>query len=130
VAVVLDAHAVLALLTQEPGGHEVKELIGRAHPGAPCLMTVVNWGEVYYKSLRKVGSAEATQVMDRLAAMPILLVDADLPLSRQAAVFKATGGLSYADCFAAALAKRERAELVTGDREFKSVEDEIRIHWI
>ena len=129
-AVVLDAHAVLALLTKEPGGQEVKELIGRAHPGAPCLMTVVNWGEVYYKLLRSEGSKIADRTMDRLGAQPIRLVDADLPLVRQAAAFKAGGGLSYADCFAAALARREHAELVTGDREFKAVENEIRIRWI
>jgi len=35
--------------------------------------------------------------------------------------------MSYADCFAAALAKQRRVELVTGDKEFKQVEKEIRI---
>jgi len=127
---VLDAHAVLALLTGEPGGREVKEMIGRSHPGAPCLMTVVNWGEVYYKLIRSEGAKVADRTMDRLGAQPIRLVDVDLPLVRQAAAFKAAGGLSYADCFAAALARREHAELVTGDREFKAVENEIRIRWI
>jgi predicted nucleic acid-binding protein len=35
--------------------------------------------------------------------------------------------MSYADCFAAALAKWSKAELVTGDPDFKQVEGEIRI---
>jgi uncharacterized protein len=55
----------------------------------------------------------------------------DLELVRQAAVFKATRKMSYADCFAAALAKTRNAELVTGDSEFKVVENELKkIRWL
>jgi predicted nucleic acid-binding protein len=55
----------------------------------------------------------------------------DLELIRQAAVFKATKKMSYADCFAAALAKTRGAELVTGDSEFKVVEAELKkIRWL
>lgn len=57
-------------------------------------------------------------------------VDNDLELVRQAAIFKATKRLSYADCFAAALAKLHNAELVTGDPEFRAVETEIKIGWL
>ena len=32
--------------------------------------------------------------------------------------------------FAAALAKNKKAELVTADHEFKSVEKEIKINWL
>jgi hypothetical protein len=54
-----------------------------------------------------------------------------LELVRQAAVFKATKKMSYADCFAAALAKTKNAELVTGDPEFKVTEGELRkIRWL
>jgi hypothetical protein len=38
--------------------------------------------------------------------------------------------MSYVDCFAAALAKLEKAELVSGDNEFKEVEKEVKILWI
>ena len=64
--------------------------------------------------------------------MPIELVgvDSDLHLVRQAAVFKAIKKMSYADCFAAALAKTCNAELVTGDPEFKTVGGEIKIAWL
>ncbi|HEX4119441.1 MAG TPA: PIN domain-containing protein [Verrucomicrobiae bacterium] len=54
----------------------------------------------------------------------------DLNLTRQAAIYKATRKMSYADCFAAALAKLKNAELVTGDPEFKEVEKEIKIGWL
>lgn len=38
--------------------------------------------------------------------------------------------MSYADCFAAALAKENRAELLTGDKEFEQLEGEIKIAWL
>lgn len=38
--------------------------------------------------------------------------------------------LSLADAFAAALAKKLKANLVTGDPEFKAVEKEIKIDWL
>lgn len=38
--------------------------------------------------------------------------------------------MSYADCFAAALASMHKGELITGDPEFKAVEKQIKIMWI
>ena len=44
--------------------------------------------------------------------------------------YKAGKKMSYADCIAAATAKLHKAELVTGDKDFKQVEDEVQILWI
>jgi predicted nucleic acid-binding protein len=38
--------------------------------------------------------------------------------------------MSLADCFTAALAKRERAEIYTGNPDFKAVEPEMKIIWL
>jgi predicted nucleic acid-binding protein len=38
--------------------------------------------------------------------------------------------MSLADCFATALAKQQKAEVYTGDPEFRAVEDEIKIVWL
>ena len=38
--------------------------------------------------------------------------------------------MSLADCFAAALAKREKTEIYTGDPEFKTLEREIKVVWL
>ena len=40
------------------------------------------------------------------------------------------GRMSLADAFAAALAKEKKAELITGDPEFKPFEKEIKINWL
>ena len=82
--------------------------------------------------MRAVSQQAAEEKAGEIAALPISIVGLgeDLSLTRQAAIYKATRKMSYADCFAAALAKLKNAELVTGDPEFKEVEKEIKIGWL
>ena len=132
---VLDAHALMVLFNDEPGADEVEKLLLKAESGTPTLlMSVVNWGEIYYSILRGASQEMAEAKAHEIAGMQIELVPVDtrdLELVRQAAVFKATKKMSYADCFAAALAKTRNAELVTGDSEFKVVETELKkIRWL
>ena len=72
----------------------------------------------------------ADRVVEEVEAMGVEAVDAGWELTRLAAEFKTRGGLAYADCFAAALAKLHQAELVTGDPEFRRLEDAVRIRWV
>ena len=130
---VLDSHALLTFFQDEPGAEQVERLLARAEAGAQrLLLCVVNWGEVYYSTIRKISRPAAEEMAREIAALPIELVavETDLELVRQAAVYKASGKLAYADAFAAALAKLSDAELVTGDPDFRQVEDEIKIHWL
>jgi predicted nucleic acid-binding protein len=91
---------------------------------------VVNWGEVYYITLREAGRERADQVAHLLSTLPIQLVPVDMELAKKAAELKASKKMSYADCFAAALAGLRKAELVTGDKEFNQVKGEVKILWI
>jgi predicted nucleic acid-binding protein len=132
---VLDAHALMVLFNDEPGAQEVEKILIRAESGNPrLLMSIVNWGEIYYSIMRGASQEMADAKSHEIAGMRIELVPVDagdLELARQAAVFKATKKMSYADCFAAALAKISDAELVTGDRDFKAVENELmKIRWL
>lgn len=130
---VLDSWALMALFNDEPAADEVEKLLLKAETGNPkLLMTVVNWGEIYYSVMRGASQGMAEEKAREVAGMPIELVPvgADLELVRQAAFFKATKRLAYADCFAAALAKLRRGQLVTGDKEFKAVEGQINIGWL
>ena len=54
----------------------------------------------------------------------------DRETAEAAALLKNEHGLGLADAFAAALAKLKKAELVTADTEFKSVEKEIKVNWL
>ncbi|HLJ25030.1 MAG TPA: PIN domain-containing protein [Candidatus Acidoferrales bacterium] len=131
---VLDSWALIAFFEDEPAAEEVEKLLVKAEAGAhQLLLSVVNWGEIYYNTMREVSQAAAEQTAREMAGLTIQIVGVDaanLDLVRQAAVYKATRRFSYADAFAAALAKIKNAELVTGDREFRAVEDEIRIAWL
>jgi len=132
---VLDAHALMILFNDEPGAEEIEKILIKAESGSPkLLMSVVNWGEIYYSILRGASQEIAEAKAHEIAGMQIELVPVDardLELVRQAAVFKATKKMSYADCFAAALAKTRNAELDTGDPEFKVVENELKkIRWL
>jgi predicted nucleic acid-binding protein len=130
-AKVLDSWALLAFFKGEAAADDVETLIHKATAEKVRLfLCVVNWGEVYYGMWRAGGQAAADDVAADLSRMPIELVEADLHLTKQAAIYKATNKLSYADAFAAALAKIKGAELVTGDAEFKPLEKEIKINWL
>ena len=132
-AKVLDSWALVAFFEDEASASTVEELLYKAARERHRLyLSVVNWGEIYYSTLRQVSQAEAEARALEIASLPIDIVGVadDLKLARQAAIFKATYRISYADAFAAALAKEKKAELVTGDPEFKALEREIRIAWL
>lgn len=128
---VLDSYALMAFFQDEPGADMIRGLILKAEEdGVRLVMSVVNLGEVWYSIARTNSPEIADQYISEINGMAIEIVDADWELTRQAASFKANGNISYADCFAAALAKSHKAELITGDKEFKALEGEIKIAWI
>jgi predicted nucleic acid-binding protein len=130
---VLDSWALIAFFEDEPAAEEVEKLLVKAEAGSHKLfLSAVNWGEIYYSTMREVSQEAAEQKVKEIVGMPIEIVPVseDLALARQAALYKATRKMSYADCFAAATAKIKNAELVTGDPEFKEVEGEIKINWL
>ena len=93
-------------------------------------MSVVNAGEVWYIIARRTSEADADRSMRELKQLGIELVDADWDIAHDAGRFKAKHRMSFADCFAAALAKQRKAHLVTGDQEFKQVEADVIINWL
>ena len=129
--IVLDSWSIIAYLEDEPAGQKVEEIIAHAHEHRiPLLTTVINAGEVWYITARKTSDEEADEVIRDLQRLGIEFVDADWLLAKAAAGFKSKCRMSYADCFAAALAKMRGATVVTGDPEFKQVADEIKVHWL
>lgn len=130
---VLDSWALIAFFEDEPAAEQVEKLLAQAAAEKhKLLLSVVNWGEIYYNTMREVSQEAADQQARDIAALPIDIVGVgdDLHLAKQAAIYKATHKMAYADCFAAALAKIKNCELLTGDPEFKAVEKEIKINWL
>lgn len=130
-AKILDASALMVYLEKEEDHEKVKELLVKAaEADKNLLMTTVNFGEVYYAVAREHGLEEAERISKLVQTFPIELVEADLVLATEAARLKAIQKLPFADCFAAALAKLRKGELVTTDKDFKVVEGEIKVLWI
>lgn len=130
-AYVLDSWAVIAYLEDEPSGEKIEELIATAHEEQiPIYMSVINLGEVWYTVAREISEEEANASIKILNDLRIQVENVDWEITQEAARFKSQHKMSYADAFAAALAKIMKADLVTGDNEFKPLDDEIKIMWV
>jgi PIN domain nuclease of toxin-antitoxin system len=129
--VVVDSCAVLALFLDEPGAAKMEQLFQAASEAdRPVYISAVNWAEVLYKMERKHGKAGLDTARQFEHTTPLEAVPVDRELAETAALLKNEHHLGLADAFAAALAKSKKAELVTADLEFKSVEKEIKINWL
>jgi len=130
-ALVFDSWAVIAYLEDEAAAERVADMIADANEdGIPLLMSVVNAGEVWYIIAREASTSEADSSIKQLRDLGVQFIDADWEMARAAGYFKSKNRMSFADCFAAALAKQRKAQLATGDPEFKQVETEISIEWL
>lgn len=130
-AYVLDSWSVIAYLEDEPAGKKIADRIADAHEnGIPLLMSVVNAGEVWYIVARKVSDEEANNSVSELQRLGVEFIEANWEITQAAARFKSKHKMSYADCFAAAVAKENKADLMTGDPEFKQVDGQIKICWV
>lgn len=129
--IVLDSWAIMSYLQGEPSAEKVADIIADAHEDRiPLLMSVVNAGEVWYIIARRTSETEADRSIRELKQLGIEFVDAGWEVAHEAGRFKAKHKMSFADCFAAALAKQRKANLVTGDQEFKQVEPDVIINWL
>lgn len=128
---VLDSYAILVFLFRQKGHEKVLELLERsAGTEKPLLIAAPNWAEVRYMVERKAGAAQWPEVRTKLRSLPIEIVPVDEVLAELAGALKANHKMSLADCFAAALAQQRKADLYTGDPEFRAVERQIRVVWI
>jgi uncharacterized protein len=128
---VLDSFALIAYFRGELVGAPVMQLLHKAgKANEPVHMTEVNYAEVMYMILRKNGAKAWEEAARLLVALPIEFHPVDRELAEIAAELKSRICFSLADAFAAALAKKHKAQLVTGDPEFKAVEGEVSISWL
>jgi PIN domain nuclease of toxin-antitoxin system len=127
---VFDSYAILALVRGEAAGGRVQRLLSdRRHQR---WMSVINAGEVYCRTIREFDLTIARRVIDWLRSQDIRLSDVREGEALEAAAIKARYRMSYADSFAAELARRMSATIVTGDPEFAPLERDglVRVEWL
>jgi predicted nucleic acid-binding protein len=128
---VLDTYALLAFLFQESGHEKVASLLEKAaESDKTVLIAAPNWAEVRYMIERKVGLTLWREARTKLLGLPIEIVPVDQDLSELAGEIKAHKKMLLVDCFVAALAKQRKAEIFTGDPEFRAVESDLKIIWL
>lgn len=119
---VLDANALYRFLMDEPGADVVESVLKRARDAnITLLMSVINWGEVYYNIAMKRGFKEAQNFMGQVRLLPLSVISADEPVTEIAAQLKSGYGLPYADCFAAAITGRNNVLITSDVKDFKKV---------
>ena len=127
---IFDSWAILAYAYDEPAADQVESLLIESSRLQNGWISSMNLGEVWYSLARRRSRHTADQQLITLSEIGLHRVDVDWPMVLQAADFKSRHKISYADAFAAALAKQRNAELVTGDPEFRTLDSEISIHWL
>ena len=124
---VLDANAVIRYLTNGPGIERVDALLVQARRNEAHLsISVVNRGEVLYNLARRAGIDLAQQTLRSLSKY-IESIDVTEESADAAAALKFSYKLSYANCFAAALAIRFKATLVTADPELAKLGKKLKV---
>ena len=129
---IFDAFPFLVLAKKQTGWEQVRaHLQSAAREGFQHSISLINLGEVYYMLHREHGDRMAMQTVEEIRAAPIEIVIPSFDQMLQAARFKASGGISYADCFAAALSLERGTPVLTGDPEFSLVERQgVQIDWL
>ena len=122
--VVLDASALLALLTDEPGAPKVAEVIGQAR------MAAENLDEVIGHFQRGMSQFDIDAM---LRPLPLVIVPSDEGLERIAERLGAIPELAemaYGAIRCLALAKRDGLPAVTADKQWRTVADAAEVKLI
>ncbi len=102
-------------------------LIQKSHRGeVHLLICAVNWGEALYILAGTVGLKTAIADLQTMSAL-VESVDVDETLAEAAAIVKLHYKLGYADCFAASLAMRMNATLITSDSDFAKLGKQLKL---
>ena len=128
---VLDSFAVLAYLDGEAAAEQVTGLLTQTQNGdCRLLLSLINLGEIMYIIERERGVNKTRQALAAIQQMPLEVLPIDQDEVFHAAHLKASYPIAYSDAFAAAAAQQYQAALVTGDREFESLNGIIPIEWL
>ena len=131
---VLDSWPVLEWIKQrEPAFGNFRALLTKAAAqGTSFEMTRLNYGEVIYSIRKAPDISGKAQAEASFRALWIETHSIDDALVDEAVELKSKYPFAFADAFAAALAIRLGAPLVTGDGEFRRLERDglLRLEWV
>ena len=132
---VIDACALIALLSNENGADKVASIYKDANAGdAKIVMNAVNLLEVYYDFYRAYNKKTADEMLTHIEKSIVNVVtETDKLILTEAGRLKATYKISLADSFVLAKAKVTEGVVITSDHhEFDVIEgkEPIQFMWI
>jgi len=128
---VLDSFALLAYLGGETGTKLVQEVLEAAFTGRNRVVcSLINLGEVLYITERELGLPQAQAALAAIEQLPVELLPVSKDTVLAAAHIKTSHSIAYADAFAVAAAQELNGVVLTGDPEFKSVEELVSVKWL
>lgn len=131
---VMDACSMIAYLRGKAGSEIVESILMKEENR--CVAHAINLCEVYYDFMRAKDEDTARDAIADLQSIGIITTEyMDSSFWQEAGKVKAKNSISLADCFAIALAMREKAIIVTSDHhEFdpivKSGNCPVSVHFI
>jgi predicted nucleic acid-binding protein len=128
---VLDSWAVLEWISgRQPASELVDKLLIEAEQGQVRLfISAINVGEVYYSLRKHHSEALAKSWRESSGTLPATIEVPTIDDIWCAALLKGRFSIAYADGFAAALGQKYNCPLVTGDPEFRRV-DQLELDWV
>jgi predicted nucleic acid-binding protein len=124
---VLDANALVRFFRKQDGAAKVRELLNQADKKLVSLsISVVNIAEVLYVYARYSTLDEARKSIRKVQGL-VEFVSPDIEQALAAAELRFVYKLGLADCFAAELAMRTGATLVTADPEFAKLGKQLKV---
>jgi predicted nucleic acid-binding protein len=124
---VLDANALVRLYRDAPGAATVENLIRQARSGSAHLaISVINLSEVAWVLARYFGTDKALRCIEA-ARGAIEIVAANERQALDTATLRLRYKLGLADSFAAELAMRTSATLVTADPDFAKLGKRLKV---
>jgi predicted nucleic acid-binding protein len=124
---VLDANALVRLYRDAPGADTVDRLVRQAKAGKARLsISVANLSEVLYVLSRYVRPDDALRFIEKTGDA-VQANSVDQRASLNAAMLRIRYKLGFADCFAAELALRIRATLVTAGPDFEKLGKQLKV---
>jgi predicted nucleic acid-binding protein len=128
---VLDCYALYAYFQAQVGGDKVEKLVKDAwNQDVNLYLSMINYAELYYVTYKKLGKLKANSIRTDTQNLPIQIEGITETEIFGAAELKAHYNISFADAFAAHLAQKLDAILVTGDPEFEEIEAKIKVLWL
>lgn len=129
--IVLDTFALLAFFNKEKGWEKVKKVIQTCQSSnIKAIFNIINLGELVYITTRRAGKSKADALLKIIEYMPIEIFQVNHSFVLEAAAIKAEKKLSYADAFCVNTALQYKGAILTGDHEFKAVQNLVEIDWL